>query len=71
MKDDWENLTHAGNSVGDIDKLKSRYFNLNKRTKEKEVIFDAYTSRINKDVEPVRMQSELKLNTEQTKTRKN
>lgn len=64
-------LDACGNSVGDIDKLKSRYFNVNKRTKEKEDIFDAYTSRINKDVEPVRMQSELKQSTEQTKSRKN
>ncbi len=44
----------AGNSVGDIDKLESRYFNLNKQTKEKEKIF-AEVRRNSKSIQSVPM----------------
>ena len=45
-------LDACGNSVGDIDKLESRYFNLNKRTPEKEKIF-AEVRRNSKSIQSV------------------
>lgn len=60
----------TGNKI-DNDKLVRWYFNLCVRTKEKEEIINAYITGASKDLERVCVQSGLKQNMEQTKTRRN
>lgn len=59
-------LDATGNSVGDMEKLKSRYFNLNKRTPEKESIFDEYIRRNSESIQ--RFSSECDTNRVQNGT---